>query len=1162
MKVLSLILTLFFGLNLMAQVTIIVDEIPEDTPKDASIFISGGFEDWTGGQDQYKLKQKGDTYQITLPTSENLLFKFTQGSWQSAECNSKGEAIDNRNYVFDTSNDTIHVQIQGWSNSFDIENVSTALDNVSIISEDFQIPQLNRGRKIWLYLPPDYYTSNASYPVVYMHDGQNLFDKKTAYSGEWNADETMNRLFRDKNLKVIIVGIDHGGDKRLDEYSPWINDKYGGGEGDQYLEFITNTLKPFIDTNYNTLTDKENTAIIGSSMGGLISHYAGLKYPNIFGKIGVYSPAFWFAPEIKAYSRLHGGISDSKIYFLAGGSEGANVQFAEINDTVKDMAQVVEILKNQGYTPENILSKIVPEGKHNEDLWRTNLEETILWLFPEAVSKRQFIASKQKDSNLEIKVSDGTYHIQFYTKDIIETTFIPLGDANFKPSHAVVLKPSELSTGFKDANETIVYSSEGISVSIQKQPFKISYSYKGKPMVSERNGYQKNDDFETIQFEITNDEVLYGGGARALGMNRRGHRLRLYNKAHYGYESESKLMNYTMPVVMSSNQYMLHFDNAPIGYLDLDSRGDNTVTYETISGRKTYQIIAGKSWYDIIDNYTDLTGKQPMLPRWALGNFASRFGYHSQKETLETIEKFRQEDIPVDAIILDLYWFGKELKGTMGNLEFHRDSFPNPKQMIKELNSKNVETLVITEPFILTTSNRWDDAVKAGILAKDSIGNPATYDFYFGNTGIVDVYNKNAKTWLKHIYKDLSNMGVTGFWGDLGEPEVHPSWVQHATGSANEVHNTYGHDWAKLVYQSSIEANPKKRPFILMRAGYSGSQRYGMVPWSGDVNRTWGGLQSQPEIALQMGMQGLAYMHSDLGGFAGANLDDELYVRWLQYGVFQPIYRPHAQEEVPSEPIFRSEKAKAMAKVAIELRYRLLPYNYSLMFENNQTGAPLMRPLFFEEPDNKQLYTYSNAYLWGKDILVSPVLKAQKLKQTIYFLKGNKWFDFYSSNSYDGGSTAVYELKGNSIPTFIRGGAFIPMSKTIQSTKEYNTNDLIVHYFFDPSVSSSQSIVYNDNGETIDAFKKGMYDLLEFKAEYEGQWLHLKLEAEIGDNYRAQDKTIILVLRNISQLPNQVKVDREQVKSTYSNKDKTLTIVLKWDSSEEKTIEIELKKQQ
>ena len=1160
MKALSLILTLLFGLNLMAQVTIIVDDIPEDTPKDASIFISGGFEDWTGGQDAYKLEQKGDTYQITLPTSENLLFKFTQGSWQSAECNSKGEAIDNRNYVFEVSNDTIHVQIQGWSNSFDSDKVSTALDNVSIISEYFQIPQLNRSRKIWMYLPPDYYTSNASYPVVYMHDGQNLFDNKTAYSGEWNVDETMNRLFRDKNLKVIIVGIDHGGDKRLDEYSPWVNDKYGGGEGEQYLEFITDTLKPFIDTNYNTLAGKENTAIIGSSMGGLISHYAGLKYPNIFGKIGVYSPAFWFAPEIKAYSKLHGSISDSKIYFLAGGNEGANDQFAEISETLKDMEQVVNILKNQGYTSENIKSKIVPEGQHNEELWRTNLEETILWLFPDAVSKRQFISSEQKDSNIEIKVSDGTYRIQFYTKDIVETTFFPVEDTELKSSHAVVLDPVDLLPVFKETNDNIFYLSEGISVSIQKQPFKISYDYKGKPMVSERNGYQKTDGFETIQFEISKDEVLYGGGARALGMNRRGHRLRLYNKAHYGYETESKLMNYTIPIVMSSNQYMLHFDNAPIGYLDLDSRGDNTVTYETISGRKTYQIIGGESWYDIVGNYTDLTGKQPMLPRWALGNFASRFGYHSQKETLETIKKFRQEDIPVDAIILDLYWFGKELKGTMGNLEFYRDSFPNPEQMIKELQSKNVETIVITEPFILTTSNRWNDAVTANILAKDTIGNPATYDFYFGNTGIIDIYNNNGKAWLTNIYKDLSNTGVTGFWGDLGEPEVHPDWVQHATGSANEVHNTYGHDWAKLVYESSIEANPNRRPFILMRAGYSGSQRYGMVPWSGDVNRTWGGLQSQPEIALQMGMQGLAYMHSDLGGFAGANLDDELYVRWLQYGVFQPIYRPHAQEEVPSEPVFRSEKAKAMAKVAIDLRYRLLPYNYNLMFENSQTGAPLMRPLFFDEPDNKQLSAYSNAYLWGRDILVSPVLEAEKLKQTIYFPKGYKWFDFYSDDIFDGGSTAVYELKENSIPTFIRGGAFIPMSKTIQSTKEYNAHDLVVHYFFDPSVRSSQRTLYNDNGETIDAFEKGMYSILEFKAECEDQWLNLKLRAKIGENYRAQDKTITLVLRNMSQCPEQVSVGTEQVNSLYNDENKTLTIVLEWDSSEEKTIKIELKK--
>lgn len=151
--------------------------------------------------------------------------------------------------------------------------------------------------------------------------------------------------------------------------------------------------------------------------------------------------------------------------------------------------------------------------------------------------------------------------------------------------------------------------------------------------------------------------------------------------------------------------------------------------------------------------------------------------------------------------------------------------------------------------------------------------------------------------------------------GDLGEPEVHPSKLLHANGvSADQVHNIYGHDWARLIYEGYKTTFPLERPFILMRAGYSGSQRFGMIPWTGDVNRSWGGLKPQMELTMQMGMQGIAYMHSDLGGFAGANDDPELYVRWLQYGVFQPIFRPHAQQEVASEAIFKDEKQNNLPK--------------------------------------------------------------------------------------------------------------------------------------------------------------------------------------------------------------------------------------------------------
>ncbi|MEZ4795567.1 MAG: glycoside hydrolase family 31 protein [Flavobacteriaceae bacterium] len=1147
----------------IAQVTFIITQLPETHDFNNDIYISGNFEGWTGGNDAYKLSKLDNQYSITLPKEKscNVLFKFTMGSWEFEELNANGEKIDNRNYSCKNEPETIYIAIKNWGPADDIVK-STAQKNVSVLSETFKIPQLDRERRVWLYLPPDYDNSKENYPVLYMHDAQNIFDTKTSYAGEWNVDETLNSLFYESGFKMIVVGIDNGGDKRLDEYSPWTNTKYGGGEGNKYVDFIVNTLKPYIDKNYRTITNKDNTAIFGSSMGGLISHYAALKYPNVFGKIGVYSPSFWFAPEVNEFSKQKGNIQDTKMYFLAGGKEGVDAGFDEISQTVIDMNNMMDVLTKAGFPSENMTSKIVPEGEHNEKLWRDNFEEAITWLFPESKKEREFKNIEQTKNGLIINVSDGQYIIKFYSSKIIETTFIPIGQKRIDNSHAVALQPNKV-----DINSILAHGfpkqfflTDGISVIVNQKPFKISYTYKNKPILSEGKGYHKTEYGEAIQLNITEDEVLYGGGARALGMNRRGNRLQLYNKADYGYETHSELMNYTMPIVISSNQYMVHFDNTPIGYLDLDSKNNNTLTYETISGRKTYQVIAGDSWLDLINNYTNLTGKQPLPPRWALGNFSSRFGYHSQEETEKTIDKFKEDNIPVDAIILDLYWFGKDIQGTMGNLEVYRDSFPDFEGMVKRLNDKGVKTVAITEPFVLTTSNRWEEAVKEDVLAKDSIGNPFTFDFYFGNTGLIDIYKPKAEQWFWDIYKnEIISKGVKGIWGDLGEPEVHPSKLIHATGTADEVHNIYGHDWARLVYEGYQRDFPEQRPFILMRAGYSGSQRYGLIPWSGDVNRTWGGLQSQTEIAMQMAMQGLAYMHSDLGGFAGANLDDELYTRWLQYGVFQPIFRPHAQEEVPSEPVFREEKTKQLAKQSIELRYKLLPYNYTLAFENNQKGTPFMRPLFFEEPENENQLVNSKTYLWGNDFLVSPIVNPKVIEQEVYFPKDNLWFDFYTNEEIEGGQTKTISTTISSIPTFVRAGAFIPMANLVQSTDDYNLNTFDLHYYHDSTIEVSERQVYNDDGLTPNAYEKGMFELLEFEAEIEKNCLEIEFEAETGTNFKTNNKKIQLIVHNIEREPKNIKTNGKKTKYVWNSTTKQLTVPVTWNTAKETEIKINFK---
>ena len=774
-------------------------------------------------------------------------------------------------------------------------------------------------------------------------------------------------------------------------------------------------------------------------------------------------------------------------------------------------------------------------------------------------NKRIYKGFNQKEDRIEVYVNDGTYVIKPYSDKIMETSFVPKGETFDPHSYSVVLKPNDSTPKeLTEEENNLSYSTPGISVQIIKSPFKISYYLNDNYLVSEKEGYVKSKDYETIRFNLDSTEVLYGGGERVLGMNHRGYRLQLYNRAHYGYTTHSELMNYSMPLVVSSNKYTLHFDNAPIGYLDLDSANTNTLTYETIAGRMTYQVVAGETWPELMDAYTDLTGKQPLIPRWALGNFSSRFGYHSEKETRETVQKFIDNNIPLDAVIIDIYWFGKYIKGHMGNLAFLKDSFPTPDQMIADFKAKGVKTILVTEPFILTTSNRWLEAVNNNVLGTDSLGKPFEFDFYFGHTGLVDIFKPEARNWFWNIYKELTNQGVGGWWGDLGEPEVHPSKLQHVVGSADMVHNVYGHTWTKMVYEGYQKDFPNQRPFILMRSGAPGSQHYGIIPWTGDVSRSWGGLKPQPELALGMGLQGIGFMHSDLGGFAGGEVfDPELYARWLQYGVFQPIFRPHAQEHIAPEPVFHEVKVMELAKKAIELRYELIPYNYTTAFENNQTGLPLMRPLFFEEPENTKLYAVSDTYLWGDNFLISPVLDQGLKEKQVYFPSTSNWFDFYTGDKYEAGIQSTIPIVSDHIPVFVRGGAFIPMADVVQSTKHYSTKHLNLHYYFDPSVTHSDDVLYDDDGETPNNFEHGKYELLKFEAAYEESNIELNFTASVGDHYNFSARTIELTAHNLSNKPKKIKLAGKKIPFTWSEKKQILSISFEWTEGQPIPISIQ-----
>jgi len=257
---------------------------------------------------------------------------------------------------------------------FSQEKKSTAVSNVLILQKEFIIPNLNKKKhKIWVYLPPNYETSTKKFPVIYMHDAQNLFDEKTSYIGEWEVDETLNSLFEKTNKGFIVVGIENGGEERINEYTPWPHKKYGGGKGAVYIDFIVNTLKPFIDTRYRTKSQQKYTGLVGSSLGGLISYYGGLKYPDTFGKIGALSTSFWFSDEVVNFTKTNGAIKNMKLYLLVGEKEG--------DEMVLGTKKMNELLIETGFKPKNLTSKIIPEGEHNEAFWKSEFLDVVIWLY-------------------------------------------------------------------------------------------------------------------------------------------------------------------------------------------------------------------------------------------------------------------------------------------------------------------------------------------------------------------------------------------------------------------------------------------------------------------------------------------------------------------------------------------------------------------------------------------------------------------------------------------------------------------------------------------------------------------------------------------------------------------------------------------------------------
>jgi alpha-glucosidase (family GH31 glycosyl hydrolase) len=685
----------------------------------------------------------------------------------------------------------------------------------------------------------------------------------------------------------------------------------------------------------------------------------------------------------------------------------------------------------------------------------------------------------------------------FYAPQILRVDFLN-GQSTTPDSSIVVIRDSTgaLNIAVTETDSTVSFTSGLLRVHCTKFPLRIAYydDAKGRLLLSEpaSGGLGISPPLLPLAtFELQPNDHFYGTGERGIGLDLRGHSFYSYNTATFGYGAPESTMSINVPLLACSGGYALYFENTYQGWYDLGVSNSSQFSYTSEGGQLSYYLLAG-SIPEQLEHYTWLTGRQPLPPRWAFGYIQSKYGYHNETEARAMVDTMRQKQIPCDAIVLDLYWYSQ-----MGDLSWNFSSWPNPQQMMADFLARGIKTIVITEPYITQYSYNYAVAASNGYLAFNSQNIPYVLPNWWScgcNAGLLDITNPAAQAWWWGLHPPFFGQNLAGLWTDLGEPDGHPYAALHFLGSALKVHNVYNLIWAETVFEGFNEFRPNRRLFNLTRSGYAGIQRYGVIPWSGDVEKSFGGLAVQLPMLLNMGMSGLAYHNSDIGGFCCGTTTPELFVRWMQYGTFCPITRAHGWGQ-DTEPWTHGQGAEEIVHKYINMRYQLLPYLYTMAFRNYTKGLPLARPLFFEDPSDPRLINESSSYLLGDDLLVSPVVQAGQTQKTVYLPSG-KWIDYWTGQPYQGGREVTVPAPLQTLPLFVRAGSIIPMQPVMNYTNERPLDTLVLSVYPSPDQSGDFTL-YEDDGETL-GYQSGSYALTDFSNRLTASAAGTSLEIDIS----------------------------------------------------------------
>ncbi len=732
-------------------------------------------------------------------------------------------------------------------------------------------------------------------------------------------------------------------------------------------------------------------------------------------------------------------------------------------------------------------------------------------------SVSQYISHQVTGQELRINTENSQVRIIVYDHSVIRFRIAKNEEEHSGFSYAVIAEPSPVNFTVTEEADCLFVLTDLLKIKIDKFPVRISaFTKQGELLNSDDKAFGTS----WLGHEVTTYKKLQAGerfiglGEKTGGLDRRGKAYVNWNSDNFAYGVDDDPIYLSTPFyigVHGHQNYGIFFDNSHKTTFSFGCSNDRFSYFQAEDGEMNYYFIWKPDVAGIIERYTWLTGRIEMPPLWSLGFQQCRYSYYPYPEVLNAARTFREKDIPADVLYLDIHYMDAYKVFT-----WHPERFPHPEALMKELKSMGFNVVVILDPGVKKEPgySAYDDGKEKGHFVKYPDGAEFNAQVWPGWSAFPDFTKEEVRDWWGKQMNVLTNNGIEGFWNDMNEPAA---WGQHLPdliefdyegegGTHKKSHNVYGMQMARSTYEGGKTLLQGKRAFVLTRAGYSGIQRYAAV-WTGDNVSSDEHMLAGTRLVNSMGLTGIPFAGNDVGGFAG-EATPELFARWIALGAFSPFFRSHSMvNSRDSEPWSFGEEVEDISRNYIKLRYRLMPYLYSVFFEASQTGMAVSRSLAIDYTFDSNIYSdpYQNQYLFGPSILVIPVESTRELHKA-YFPEGT-WYNLYTDKIQHGNREEILIASKELQPLYVKAGSILLMQQSsdhLLNVKELERMEIHVY----PGAETS-FVYYEDDGETYD-YKTGS----SLSRTFELKSNSLRISAQTG-NYHSHFKNCRVFIHGI-----------------------------------------------